>query len=51
MADVTAFIGAFVTIMVVLAVFRTKLPRWARFTLIALEAVIIFFAVAFAILA
>jgi hypothetical protein len=45
MVDVTASIGAFVTIMVILAVFRTKLPRCTRFTLIALEAVIIFFTV------
>jgi len=50
MADVTPFIGAFLAIIVVLAAFRNRLPRWARFTLISLEAVIIFFAVAFAVL-
>jgi len=50
MADVVAFIVAFMAITVVLAVGRNWLPRWARFTLIASLAVVIFFATAVAIL-
>jgi len=49
MGDVTAFIGAIIAIMVVVAAFRNKLPRGARFTLIASEAVLIFFAVLYAV--
>jgi hypothetical protein len=46
MADVTPFIVAFLAITVVVVVGRNWLPRWARFTLIASLAVIIFFATA-----
>jgi len=49
MEDVTAFIGVIIAIMVVVAAIRNKLPRGARFTLIASEAVLIFFAVLYAV--
>lgn len=49
MGDVTAFIGAILVVIVVVAAFRNKLPRWARFTLITSEAVLIFFAVVYAV--
>lgn len=49
MGDVTPFIAAMIVIMAIVAAWRNKLPRWARFTLIASEAVLIFFAIVYAV--
>jgi len=50
MADVTPFVSAFLAISVIVIVGKNKLPRWARFTLMATQAVLIFFATALVIL-
>jgi hypothetical protein len=49
MADLTPFVSAFLAITVIVIVLKNKLPRWARFTLIAAQAIIIFFATVVAI--
>jgi hypothetical protein len=50
MADVTPFVSAFLAISVIVIVGKNKLPRWARFTLMATQAILIFFATALVIL-
>jgi len=49
MVDVTTFVFAFFAILVIIVAAGKRLPRWARSTLIAAEAVIIFFATAITI--
>ena len=50
MADVTPFVSAFLAISVIVIVGKNKLPRWARFTLMANQAILILFATALVIL-
>ena len=49
MADVTPFVSAFLAIAVIVVIGKNKLPRWARFTLIATQVILVFFATAIAI--
>jgi len=50
MVDTTPLLSAFLAITVIVIVGKNKLPRWARFALMATQAILIFFATAFIIL-
>jgi len=50
MVDVTLLVSAFLAISVIVVIGKNKLPRWARFTLMATQAVLIFFATVLMIL-
>jgi hypothetical protein len=50
MVDLTPFISAFLAITVIVIVLKNKLPRWARFTLMATQAILVLFATVVAIL-
>jgi hypothetical protein len=50
MADLAPFVSAFLAITVIVIVLKNKLPRWARFSLMATQAIIVFFATVVAIL-
>ena len=49
MTDLTPFISVFLAITVIVIVGKNKLPKWARFTLMAAQAILVFFATAVAI--
>ncbi|HIH88935.1 TPA: hypothetical protein HA344_06985 [Candidatus Bathyarchaeota archaeon] len=49
MVNLGIFAVAFIVILVVIIVGRNRLPRWARFTLMMAEVIIMFFAIVFVI--
>jgi hypothetical protein len=49
MADLTLFVSAFLAITVIVIVLKNQLPRWARFTLMATQVILVFFATVVAI--
>ncbi len=49
MVNLGIFAVVFILILVVIIAGRNRLPRWARFTLMLMEVVIMFFAIAFTI--